>query len=421
MPPIPSTGKVTPAEMISQEITPDGNVIQTSAAPVKSTTPPNQPTTKSIEDLPKADDAPPKEDTTKTEDESPVDYNQFLEASGKPLKPDEKVSPKEEKKIETVPSDKKDEVKEPVKEEPKVELQKQKPKDSKTQDVERDYSDIDKKDIEHFKRMGNDAFNAFKPIYKEHKRLKNEFTQKEAELKKLKEEGPQLPESYYEHPESYLLDPIFRQNVSQLNVAQQVLNHWQKQYDKVAEGAAEFDFLDVDPQTGNLAITGTIKANRGSEAKLLTYINHGQNLVNKASADVQAIAKTHNIKYSDSAKGITEMRSKYFTGFYNTPENKAIYEPLVKQQLDTFPPSFRTSPIAVLAAESLVMNTVLAQLLQQASKEKAANVPVKQEAITTRKNLQPTGEEIAGDSIVANGHAKDDITIDDFNKVKQGY
>jgi len=412
--------KITPSQVIQQDTTPDGIPIHTTAAPIKSQQQQQQPpsTEKSIADLPVVKEGDqPKTEEQQTE-KKVVDFNDFIEASGKPKvdvipptettekKIDDKV-PVDDKKVVTIPKGQ--------------EVQ----KDDKT----RDYTEIDEKDVPHFKRMSNEAFAAFKPVYLEHKKLKSDLTTKDTELtttkeqlKKLKDEGPQLPDSYFEHPDSYLLDPAFRQNVQTLNMSQQILNHWQQQYDKVAEGATEFDMLDVDPKSGQLVITGKIPANRGSEAKLLSYITHAQGQVNKVSTDVQVAAKTHNVKYSDNVKGITDLRTKYFTAFYNTPENKAIYEPLVRQHLDSFPAAFRNSPVAVLAAEALVMSQVMAAMVKKATESTQQKVDELVKPKEINRTKQPTAGEITGDGRVESTNGDDkDVSIDDYNRVKNGY
>src|SRR2546422_9275523 len=176
-----TTEKVTPAALISTDISADGVPLKTTAAPVKSTTQQDKPSAKSIQDLEKVDDTKTPEQLAEEkieEDNSKVDFDQFLEASGKP-KSETKV---EEKKVETVPKDDKDTS---LEQKEKVVTKDEK---QKVSDDARDYSEIDEKDVSHFKRMSNDAFNALKPIYKEYKKLKTDITAKDTELKTINEQ-----------------------------------------------------------------------------------------------------------------------------------------------------------------------------------------------------------------------------------------
>jgi hypothetical protein len=354
------------------------------------------------------DDSAPKAETTKEGEEKVIDFNSFLDAAGKP-------------KIETTP---------------KEDATKEKPDETTNvvdkavvKDGQRDYSGIDEKDVPHFKRMSNDAFAAFKPVYQEHKKLKNEVAEKttkltetEKQLNELKTKGPQLPESYYENPNAYLLDPEFQSSVQDLNTTRAILQHWTKQYEAVAEGAKEFDYLDTDPRTGQLVITGKVPANRGSEAKLLSYINHAQNLVNNQQVKLQTSMQTHQFKHTENTKQVNTLRETFFNGLYKTSEDKAIYEPLVKEKFEMIPPAFRNSPIATMLAESLTMNQVLAQLLDKAAKEKgqpaAQAAQIKAKLPASRRN--PTAAQINGDGNDNKGN-KEEVTFDDFQRVKDGY
>lgn len=398
---------------IVDDISPDGMPLKISAAPVKAQQEPP------VQRQPQVDTTA--DQSEDAEEKSNIDFNQFLEVTGKPKVEEPKP---EEKKVETTPpEDKVVEPKdEPVKE-PVVDT-KQPVQTTPIKTGERDFTGIDEKDVPLFKKMGNEAFNSLKPIYLEQKKLKVDLEAKNREYheladkhKRLVEQGPQIPESYYEHSESYLLDPGFRQAIQAQNISQQILAHWQKQYEDVAAGAKDFDYLEFNPQTGQLQVTRKIEANRATEGKLISYITHAQHQANLTAAEVQALARTHQEKHATNAKGITDMRSAYFSGLYKTPEDKAIYEPMVKQTIESFPAAFRQSPIAHLAAESLVMNRVLAELLKKAADEKQAT-----KTNTNGVQRQPSAAEIAGNSRVSDSNGKDeDVSIDAFNRVKEGY
>lgn len=371
-----------------------------------------------------------------------IDFNSFLKEAGKEItKEDEsdkdKLKDEAQEKSDEVETDKSEEKKDAAIEHDDKQLPQSKKSANADKTINRDYSDIDEDHKDLFKRMHNDAYNLLKPVYKEHKVLKveNEKLKKDYEdtskaYKSLKDQGPQLPDSYFENPNGYLLDPEFHQAAHSTNEAQIILNHWDKQYKDVAAGAKQFDYLDRDKNTGQLIISRKVNAEAGVEAELLKYVNHAQQLVNNSSAKIQAIQMSHGTKSSEAIKSLKNNIQKEY-GVFDLPDNKPIYEPLIKSEMEQLSPVFRNSPLAEGYVKARVMVFALSKLLQQAQGKGNNNDnnkgntngnsnKINNATNKNSRNKQPSQEEINGavGNTTQKGSEGDNVTFDDFKNAK---
>lgn len=382
------------------EISPDGNPTGVvNAAPIAQTPPPPAP--KADAPLPPAKVEAPKPEA-KAEDDN-IDFTLFQAVkNGTDPVPEKKPEGKVDApgQIKTTPEAKPDA--------PKA--------DSPTSDNDgRDYSEFNDEEKGLFKRMSNDAFNRLKPIYLDHRKLKTQLEEKNKELETAKKGLTTVPDSYYEHPQAYVLTPEFAQAQGDVMKAEQVFNHWSSQLEKVREGAKEIDMLGSD-QNGNLVITGKLPADTSAETRLLTYFNFSQQQLMNAQANARALGRTHSERYQNAVNFVRDFESKSF-GAFDDPASKPTLEPLVKSTIEGFPPTFRSSPLASLLAKSLITTTRLAALVQKLQ----GNGATSQAPNPATKNGPTAAEAAAEGGEGDKGKDKDSVTFDDFEKVKHGY
>jgi hypothetical protein len=431
---------------ITTDISPDGGVMRsgpmTDVDRALSTGKNKSNNAASIEDLEIVDESKDNAAIDTDPSKGDIDFNSFLKEAGKEITKNEtnkdKSTDEEKETTDKVEEDKSEEKKDATVEHDDKQLSQSNKKPNVDKTVNRDYSDIDDDHKDLFKRMHNDAYNLLKPVYKEHKVLKveNEKLKKDYEdtskaYKTLKDNGPQLPDSYFENPQGFLLDPEFHQAAHTVNDAQMILNHWDKQYRDVAAGAKEFDYLDRDKNTGQLIISRKVKAEAGIEAELLKYVNHAQQYVNNSQAKIQAIQMSHGTKSSEAVKALkTNIQKEY--GVFDLPDNKPIYEPLIKSEMEQLSPVFRNSPLAEGYVKARVMVFALSKLLQQASQGKGHSNDNnkgntngngnKNNNVTNKnpRNKQPSQEEINGavGNTTKKGNEGDNVTFDDFKAAK---
>lgn len=386
--------KADPSAVVNNDITPDGLPVATTAAPPSSHVAPASAPSQASDSVPvdSVTTANPEEGTVDDDDGSAKDLNfeSFIDAKSTVTEPKVVTSPTKTTTPAATPATT-----------PAAKVEPAAPSNA------RDVSDLDDEDKPLFKQMSNEAFNKLKPIVKEHKALKQQVEQ-------LKQ--GRVPESYYEHPDAYILTPEFRSAAENVQRANLIYNHWVNQLQAVREGAREFDYLDTDPKTGQYVVSQKIAADVKSETQLLTYVNYAQNLMMNARAGLQQVQAGYNNYHAQAVNAIKQQENQYFSAF-DKPENKDTYAPLIRQQLEIIPPSFRSSPIAMAYAKSLVLNGVLAKLLNQAATKVGTSITAK--ATPKHPAAQPTAGEAAGEG---GGNGKSaDVSFEDFSKIKEGY
>src|SRR6266404_5543209 len=109
----------------------------------------------------------------------------------------------------------------------------------------RDVTGIPVELTEHFKNeMSRPAYEKIKPLIIERQQLLDSKKELEEKINKLKEGGP--PDSYYEHPAGFILTPDYANGLQTVNQAQQFVNHWEGQFQKVKSGSATYNTLNYD-------------------------------------------------------------------------------------------------------------------------------------------------------------------------------
>lgn len=327
-----------------------------------------------------------KEAAAKEEDDSGVDFMSFLAQKNK----GDKVQQVAEKKVETASAKTATEV-------------------TQTQQVQatpqaRDLTGIDAAHHDHFKRMSNEAFAAMKSIYQERESLK-------AELTKAKE--GKLPDSYYEHPDAYVLTPEFAQKAQASDMAAKVFQHWRTQLQNVRGGADTYQTLSINAQ-GQLEASAPIKVDRGTDTQLAELHAWAHNQYMQAQADMNAYASVHKNNAANTKNWISQFESQAFNIFDKEPAYKAMVADTVKQVL---PPALQHNPLAPMFAKAIITMRMQAEMLNKAGKP--AQAQAQQQTTQAR---QPSAAEIAGGGVTQTGKVEsgNDDTFDQFQRAKKG-
>lgn len=412
-----TTKQTIPVDWIS----PDGTPLPQLTPPVAPTKPaePIAPKVEAPVETPVVET--PAEETPEAEaEDTVVDFSKFLEAKADSDKQIALKQKPEEKPVEPA----KEDAQQKTTIDPALATKKQYP-------AERDYSEIPEEDREIFTKMSNAAFEKLKPVYLAHKKNAEVLAQKDQEIEKLKKAPPViqrqdgLPENYYTHPEAYTLTPEYKQKSNDVNLAQQILNHWSNELNNVRQGAKEINVLGLNPQTGQLYIAQKIPADVNSENALLQQFNASQMQMMNAQASLQAVQKVHSEKHSQAMQTLQQFEKAVFAKF-DEPDMKPIYDPVIKQAMDNVHPAFRNDPLLPAFAKSMVLNQVLGKLLNEAqsklSQQTTTQVAAPTKVNKTKQNAGPTAAEAASEGGETSKRGKgEDVTADDFEKVKSGY
>lgn len=420
---------------LGQEISPDGNPVTQMAAPSSAHRASSSNAT-SMQDAPTVNEDEP---TTTTPEETNTEVAQPVVSEDTKGGEETQIKPKEEDEV----ADFTEFLKVKDTGEPTDELQKQKSAEvqptvkppiaeRKAQDAAtRDLTGLPDDLVPHFQKdMSRAAFDKVKPIILEHKTLKEKSATQEAELERLRKGA--IPDSYYDNPNGFVLDPEYQKAEMAVSQAQAVLEHWQKQYRAVNDGAADFHLAAFDAN-GNLVTTNKVPAGPTAVTDILAVVNNAQQQMFKVGGKAEALRENFKQKHSNALGWLGNYENKAFQVF-NTEQGKQ-FEPQLKSIISEFPPEFRNHPLTKVLAKSIATNVHLATLLVQNNKNSgtvqpqvqaavapAANgVKGKPNAVQQQRRAGPTAADVGASAKAGNGkNDKEDVTTDMFQAVKDG-
>jgi hypothetical protein len=181
--------------------------------------------------------------------------------------------------------------------EPKAPLAKAKVK-------ERDLADFEEADKPLFRQMSNEAFERAATIYRERKRLAADL---EA-TKKQVSESSKFPKSYAEHPEAYVLDPRYSENLQVVSQGQAELAHWREQYKKLRQGE---DWEDLEVKDGKV-VKVTRPPSAEAEADILGYINNTNQAMQQARMEIGNLRNSFKASHQSVVANLRETENNLF-------------------------------------------------------------------------------------------------------------
>lgn len=280
--------------------------------------------------------------------------------------------------------------------------------DSKPEVKVRDLADIAPEHQPLFKQMSNEAFEKLKPIYLENKKTKEELAKRAQEVEALK--ANRLPDNYYEHPESVVLLPEYKETSRALSIAKSASDHWTRQFQAIEEGAEEIDELDMDEQ-GRLFVPGKTKVTPLLRAEIIKRMGGAENVVREMQGRVENLVTGHKAKHSEAVGWLKNYETSLFP-LFDKPEGEK-FKPVIQDTINRFPTAFRSNPLLPFLAKSMLTIQNLVQIANgmKAQLEKAPKVPS-----TEKQNLGPSSQDTIVD--VSSKDKGGDVTMDDFNRVK---
>lgn len=101
------------------------------------------------------------------------------------------------------------------------------------------------------KKMAPDAREYVKARFNEVLAKEAEIAEKNKVIETIQAGRTPIPQSYYENPNAYLLDPSFHQATQRAALAEQVQNHWRIQHRAILSGEDWYDLEAVKDAKGN--------------------------------------------------------------------------------------------------------------------------------------------------------------------------
>lgn len=259
------------------------------------------------------------------------------------------------------------------------------------------------------KKMSNEAFAEFTKVVKERQQLNEALT----EAKK-----GQLPDSYYEHEQAYVLTPEFATASDAVTQAEQVLNHWSQQADALASGADTYTTLVQGPN--GLQVSAPIAADRATATQISRAVTWAQQQYMQAQGQLNAVGQIHRTKAAETKQWISNFERSAFKVFDEKPELKAVVADTKNKMLHA---SLRGNPMADLFAKAVILLDYQAKALAQLQATPGAQAGAATKPAAVRSATQPSAAAIAGGGVASKAAAKggdSEVTMDMFAAAKRG-
>src|SRR6266496_30601 len=229
---------------------------------------------------------------------------------------------------------------------------------SKKETVSRTLDDIPEEDRPFFQKMSNESFNKLKPLYLEHKQLKQE---NEA----LKESRKKETATIYGHPKSFTLTKEYETHLNDYNLSEKIKSHWSLQAAKVSRGDKWQD-LDMDPKTGKLVLSEPKESNAEAEAFIGDQLQFAREQNFEASKNLKGYIDNYGKTYESDLAVVNAAKEKYFPGYAAKDHPTRKIQDAV---IEALPVSFRNNPVSALLAMTAANNAILMGRLQKALAE----------------------------------------------------
>lgn len=268
---------------------------------------------------------------------------------------------------------------------------------------QRDFTGIDEPDVQLFKQMSEESFNKLKPLYIEHRELKNNI----GKQKQVEERYKDLPPNYYSNPKGYQLSPQYETKVKEKDLANAILDHWTQQEIAIRR-TNKYQPL-IQDASGNISVGEIKDADENAELAISKHLNFARQQASKYNIAYDEFVGSFNSIYEDDLKVIKDTEEKLFKDFNNEKHpTKKMQDEIVK----LIPPSFReNNPLLNLLKYAGVHNILLLEELKQLKTQLATANGIKKdtaEAPPTKDNFVAT----------SNQNGKHQFSKADFDKRK---
>lgn len=240
----------------------------------------------------------------------------------------------------------------------------------------RDYSFAAPEHVALFKKMSNEAFNHFKGMYVEHKKLQED-------LVRLKTETS--PKSTYDNPEAYKLDKQFIEAQETYQRAEEEASFWTKQYENIRQGK---DWQDYEQQANGSWMLVKREPSAAAEAQVLRYINTCQGIIREQADKANKLATSYSDQFNNSIRNIRETENKFFPQYKD--EKAYAADPSIQamnKQLNLLGQS--ANPLTPTVCK------LYAHIVALEAKMRKPSAPVEQ------PKVQPASSVVAGSSVEA--------------------
>lgn len=283
----------------------------------------------------------------------------------------------------------------------------------------RDYSGLDDNEKAIFQKMGNQSYNFLRPIYDKYKSQEALLKQKDDELTQLKtktadgQQQQQLPASYYEHPDAFILSQDFQALNNERNIATAIESHWEKQLELVEDGK-DWQNLDFD-KDGKLVLSEPKAASGAGKVHIQKSLIMAQNQRAERDARLTELARTFRDRHTKVRSFVKkEIEDRFFPVL--TDDNLTKKEELkpIKTMIDNVKAAFPDELKGNILVDSLAKAYAAIVMLNNHVNTLTNADKTKQLSQRDNKLIQPTEKEIKSADV---GRRNGNIGFNDIDKL----
>lgn len=286
--------------------------------------------------------------------------------------------------------------------------------------IARDYAGLPSEEADLLKHVSNQAFNYLKPVLLEKKKLGEVIAAKDKEIVNLKSGKQMMPDSYFEHPQAFVLSPEYNEASNTINTLTFVQTHWKQQMARIRKGE-EWQGLQIDDKTGRIAYGKPQVATPEAEADVLTYLQSVNNQVQTSQQNLINIQNNFRARH-DVATNIIKQAEKEHFAVYDDPKHPM--QPMIKHLMENIPTEYRGSPLASLAVKSgvamLQMKRMYETVLAENAELKKSGVNGNSIVSEDKSKAGPNEGDVENVGSDKASSKQEEVNYDDFEKVKAG-
>lgn len=280
----------------------------------------------------------------------------------------------------------------------------------------RDYTGFDEKEAELLKKTSGETFNWIRPKLLEARKLEEVIKNKDKEIADLRVGKVSVPDSYYEHPQGFVLTPDYNAASQNLNTAAFVLKHWQDQLVNIREGG---EWKDLDIRDGKPVYSTPQKADAKAEGQVLSYINWASTQANTHQSKLLELQNNFSRRHQEAVGAIRQAEKQHFAAY---EDEKHPMQPVIKDLYAKMPAEFRNNPMTSIAVKASAAAIQYGHALR-AEQTKVVELSKKlEEALKGAKpdtRTTPTDKDITTGGVSSGkGSREPEVTMDSFNALR---
>lgn len=272
----------------------------------------------------------------------------------------------------------------------------------------RDYTIFPEEVRPFLKKASNEAFQYAVKLQKDVTKLTADSVEKDKKVKELADKH--IPDSYYQHPEAYVLSPDFQQASQGLTTISTLESFYKQQMVNIREGK---DIQELTFADGKFGALPARKATPNDEVDIMQKLTQLTSQRTGLQGKVEAMKTGFATRFATDSAFVKGIETQYFSD-YEKPDSPA--QPKIKEVMSKLPASFQSHPLASLLVKSVVANLEMNGIVQKLA-----------DYIKTLKNGNATvaaASKAAGpvqsETVVGKGSAEGTVSIDEFEKAMRG-